>query len=608
MNQALTEFVTVLEHSPPYDHLPDSVRSEVAGFMRRIDAKAGEQIYSLGDRLEGLYLLAEGQVEVHAETGALVSVLGPGQSFGERGLMRDGLAVTDAMTSDGATLFLLPTATFHALIAEHPSVERFFTRPIRSAGAAVQALTATPISELMIRDPLTCRAGDTIASVAAMMRDRAVSCILVTKKGTLKGIVTSGDLTNRALAESLPADTPVRDVMTPDPISLQPDALGADVLHAMLERGIGHLPVVEGGLVTGILTQTDLTRYQATSSANLIREIVKCSSAKGLAQVVGRIPNLLVNLVGSGSPHEATARLITEIGDAVTRRLLTLAEAALGPAPVPYLWLACGSQGRQEQTGVSDQDNCLFIADDMKPKHDAYFEALARFVSDGLNTCGYYYCPGDMMATNPRWRQPVRVWRDYFAGWVREPDPMAQMLASVMFDLRPISGDESLFHNLQAETLERASANSIFVAHMVSNSLKHTPPLSLLRGFATIRSGEHKDTLDLKLKGVVPIVDLGRVYALQGRLGMVNTLARLKAAVAEGIISGSGGHDLIDAYDLIAETRLRHQAERVRSGEKPDNFMMPASLSDLERSHLRDAFVVVKTMQSALGQGLGTLT
>ncbi|MEL6279771.1 MAG: DUF294 nucleotidyltransferase-like domain-containing protein, partial [Pseudomonadota bacterium] len=322
-----------------------------------------------------------------------------------------------------------------------------------------------------------------------------------------------------------------------------------------------------------------------------------------IAKYVARIPEMLVQLVGAGNRHEVTTRLITDIADAATRRLLRLAEDRLGPPPVPYLWLACGSQGRQEQSGVSDQDNCLFLHDDARPEHDAYFEALAHFVCNGLDTCGYFFCPGDMMATNPRWRQPIRVWREYFEGWIAKPDPTAQMLASVMFDLRPIGGDQDLYGDLVRDTLDAAAKNSIFVAHMVANSLKHAPPLGLFRNVATIRSGEHKDTIDVKLNGVVPVVDLGRIYALQGRLPVVNTRARLMAAAGAGVISDSGAKDLIDAYDLIAETRLIHQADLVRRGEKPDNFMPPATLSDFERSHLRDAFVVVKTMQSALGHG-----
>jgi CBS domain-containing protein len=244
----------------------------------------------------------------------------------------------------------------------------------------------------------------------------------------------------------------------------------------------------------------------------------------------------------------------------------------------------------------------------MQPEHDSYFKALAKFVSDGLDACGYFYCPGDMMATADRWRQPLSVWRGYFRKWIAKPVPEAQMLASVMFDLRPIGGDESLFADLQANTLKSAAENSIFVSHMIANSLKHTPPLGLFRGFATVRSGEHKNTIDLKHNGVVPIVDLGRIYALQAGLPVANTRARLEAAIDAGKVSATGGRDLLDAYDMIAETRLEHQAAQIRRGEKPDNFMPPTDLSDFERSHLRDAFVVVKTMQSAAGQGRGILS
>jgi len=422
------------------------------------------------------------------------------------------------------------------------------------------------------------------------------------------GVLTTRDLTNRVLAEGREPSVQVSQIMTADPVTLPPTALGTDILHLMLERKIGHLPITEDGRLVGMVTQTDLTRFQALSSAVLIRDIASAERVEEMAAVTRRIPQLLVQLVGGNHAHEVTTRLITDIADAVTRRLLALAEAELGAPPVPYLWLACGSQGRQEQTGVSDQDNCLMLDDRATPDDMDYFTRLAKFVSDGLNECGYVYCPGDMMATNPRWCQPVSKWRDYFRGWIHKPDPEAQMLASVMFDLRPIGGTASLFADVQGETLTAASKNSIFVAHMVANSLKHTPPLGLIRGFATIRSGEHRNQIDLKHSGVVPVADLARVYALQGRLTPVNTRARLVAAAEAGVISVTGGRDLMEAYDLIAETRLAHQATLVRAGQKPDNYLAPSDLSDFERSHLRDAFVVVRTMQSAIGHGKGALS
>jgi CBS domain-containing protein len=333
----------------------------------------------------------------------------------------------------------------------------------------------------------------------------------------------------------------------------------------------------------------------------MIGDIAKREHLDELAEVIAQLPQLLVQLVGAGVTPKRVGQVITSIADALTRRLLQLAEAQLGPPPVDYLWLVCGSQGRREQTGVSDQDNCLILADDYEPEqHGEYFERLARYVCDGLDTCGYYYCPGEMMATNDQWRQPLQVWRNYFQGWIAKPDPKAQMLASVMFDLRPVAGDLRLFEGLKRETLEAARKNSIFRAHLVANSLGHQPPLSLLRGFALIRSGEHKNTVDLKLNGIVPIVDLARVYALDAGREEVNTRDRIVAAKEAGSLSHSGADDLADAYDIIARVRLEHQARRVRHGEAPDNFMAPSSLSALERGHLRDAFGVVKSLQAAL--------
>ena len=142
---------------------------------------------------------------------------------------------------------------------------------------------------------------------------------------------------------------------------------------------------------------------------------------------------------------------------------------------------------------------------------------------------------------------------------------------------------------------------------MATKALTHATPLGLLKGLATIRSGDNRNKVDMKLSGVVPVVDLARMYALQGQLDPVNTRTRLQEAIASNVISKSGGRDLLDAYDLVAQTRLDHQARQIKHGKAPDNFLPPADLSAFERSHLRDAFVVIKTMQSALMQGRGVL-
>ncbi|ETX16691.1 histidine kinase [Roseivivax halodurans JCM 10272] len=603
-NDALRDFLSTLD---PYAALPPEVRADLVTRFHQADAAPGGTVYTFGERLDGLYIVVTGAISVTDEHGSQVSLLGPRNSFGERGLGRDGVAATTAVAQEPTTLLVLPAADYHALTRDHDHVRRFFDRTRRER-PRVDDLATARVETLMARQPLTCRPDATAREAAERMRDAHVSSIGVTDGDRLVGILTIRDVSGKIVAGALPADTPVTQIMTPDPITLEPSALGSDVLHAMMEHRIGHLPICEAGRLVGMVTQTDLTRHQAVTSADIVGEIAAAGEAREMASVTRRIPQLLAQLVAAGHRHEVTTRLITDIADAATRRLLALAEETLGPPPVPYLWLACGSQGRQEQTGVSDQDNCLILSDDVEPGNMRYFEELATFVCDGLDACGYVYCPGDMMATNPRWRQPLRTWRQYFTSWIAKPVPEAQMLASVMFDLRAIGGDRTLFETLREETLGTAQGNSIFVSHMIANSLKHTPPLGLMRGLALIRSGERKNTIDLKHSGTVPIIDLARVYALQGRLQPVNTRARLEAAKAAGLISSRGGQDLLDAYDHIAETRLEHQARQVRRGEKPDNFLAPATLSDFDRAHLRDAFVVVKGMQSAIGHGRGMLS
>ncbi|WP_299148123.1 DUF294 nucleotidyltransferase-like domain-containing protein [uncultured Tateyamaria sp.] len=595
-----------LASTHPYDGVPDAALKAVAEASSEMSFGVGDTIFALGDTVQNLYIVVDGEVEITDDTGVQISLLGARNSFGERALLRDGIASRTARAVASATLIVMPAETLFGLIEAHAGVARFFDRgpSLSNKGADLAVLQ---VAQLMSRDPITCLPEAPIREAAALMHAHRISSICVGTPGHFQGIVTLRDMNSRVIAQNIAPTAPLSSIMTADPLTLPPQALVTDVLHLMVERGIGHVPIVEGHVLLGIVTQTDLTRALATSSADLVGRVAQAETPAEMASVTAEIPQLLVQLVSAGNRHEVVTRLITDIADTATRRLLSLAEAQLGLPPVAYVWLACGSQGRQEQTGVSDQDNCLILSDDVTPAHMPYFAALAKWVSDGLDGCGYFYCPGDMMATNPRWTQPLHVWRDYFKGWIARPNPEAQMLASVMFDLRPIGGDDTLFHALQAETLKAATQNSIFTAHMISNSLKHQPPLGLLRGLATIRSGDHRNQLDLKHKGVVPVVDLGRIYMLQGTLDPVNTRARLTAAMAAGVVSASGGADLLDAYDLIANLRLAHQAAQIKSDDKPTNYLDPSVLSDFERSHLRDAFVVVKTMQSAAGSGKAAL-
>jgi CBS domain-containing protein len=312
---------------------------------------------------------------------------------------------------------------------------------------------------------------------------------------------------------------------------------------------------------------------------------------------------MLVTLVEANASANSIGHIVSSVGEAINCRLLALAEESLGPPPVPYAWLTGGSLGRREQTAHSDQDNCLLLSDAYQAAaHGGYFEALSELVCDGLDGCGYVYCPGEIMAKTPRWRQPLAVWKGYFDKWIDQPEPKALMHACIFFDLRCLYGDSALFSELQSHILDRAARNRIFHAFMASNALTHQPPTGFFRNFVLIKDGVHDHTLDLKHNGVVPITDLARVQALAGGVAAVNTHERLEAVASQGALSRDGAANLRDALEFIGTVRLRHQARRIQAGNPPDNFMAPKDLSPFERNHLKDAFAVVRTIQAAFSQ------
>ncbi|WP_319530025.1 DUF294 nucleotidyltransferase-like domain-containing protein [uncultured Cohaesibacter sp.] len=542
------DFTDFASHRHPFDLLEMAELETLSKVTSVLDVKEGEAIVEVGQRLPGLYLIRSGAVDLITPENSLLLHLNVGNCFGERAMLGNGEAPNSAVASEDSTIYVIPKAEFKRLIQLYPSFHAYFDSSLVKKSTKAQAsdttasLIAITVGELMTRSPITVSPDVPVTEAAKIMGENKISCILVTEQNRLIGILTSGDLTHRVVAASRPLDTPVREVMTADPYTLGPDALGFDAMMAMMERAHTHLPIVDNGQLVGILTNTNLVRRQAVSAPFLIRDLQRQSDFESLAKIVAKVPQMLAQLVGSGVDAHNIGRIVTNVTDSLTRRLVQMAEDKMGPAPVPYLWLACGSQGRQEQTGVSDQDNCLILDESYnEAEHGDWFRAFAQYVSDGLDASGFYYCPGEMMATNPRWCQPASVWRGYFDKWIDKPDPMAQMLASVMFDLRPIVGEESLFRGMQQETLEKAKKNSIFRAHMIANSLNHTPPLSFFRGFALIRKGEHKDTLDLKLNGIVRLSTLPALMRSKEPSLPPTPAKRLLSAKEIGVLSSAGG-------------------------------------------------------------------
>ena len=312
------------------------------------------------------------------------------------------------------------------------------------------------VSDLLGRSLVYCTPDTSICDAAKIMTENRVSSLIVMDGEQLAGMVTDRDLRSRCIAANLSRKEPVHKIMTENLHTTEVDTLGFQTLIAMTRLNVHHLPVLDNGRVVGVVSTSDLVRFQSANAVYLVGDIYKAQDLDTLVQISTKVSELQVYLVTGGATADQVGQAVSAVTDAITVRLLALAEEQLGPPPVPYAWMAGGSQARREQSSHSDQDNALLIADHAKPEDDEYFAALAEFVNDGLNACGYVYCPGEVMARNPKWRQSLRIWRKYFTNWIERPEPMALMLASVFFDLRALHDPEGLFGELHEHVLEHS--------------------------------------------------------------------------------------------------------------------------------------------------------
>jgi CBS domain-containing protein len=434
------------------------------------------------------------------------------------------------------------------------------------------------------------------------MAEHQVSCLPVVDDGRLSGIITDRDLRNRVVARGMAPETPVAEIMTPEPATVH---TGGRIDHALVEMmrlGIHHLPVVDAeGRLAAVVSSGDLMRVQSPHPLRLVRDIQRAGNPSGVARLARQAPGLLAGLAQAGAGASEVGRIAGRITDACTRRLLALAAADLGDAPMGWAWLAFGSQARLEQGLISDQDNGLLLADEPDDAAAAYFERLAAAVCDGLNDCGYVFCPGGVMAKG-EWRLSYAGWRRRFDDWMREPAPKSVMQSSIFFDLRAVAGDGELAAQLHREVLDQARDAEIFRRFLAAESMGHRPPIGLFRQFVQERGGEQSRGLNLKKRGVIPIVDLARVRALEGGLAVIHTEERLQAAAEAELISEGDADDLIHAFRFIGDIRLRHQARQLDAGQRPDHLVDPDELSGLHRRYLRSAFGIVSAAQNALSQ------
>jgi CBS domain-containing protein len=279
--------------------------------------------------------------------------------------------------------------------------------------------------------------------------------------------------------------------------------------------------------------------------------------------------------------------VVAGLNDALIRRLVKEAEARLGPPPIPYSFMVFGSEGRREQALLTDQDNALVLKEE---GHEAYFQALAEAVVEGLIRAGIPECKGGYMAT--RWRMPLKDWLSTFRKWMEAPEPQALLETQIFFDFRPVAGELSL-RPLEEAILE-GSRKGVFLYHLAQAALAFRPPLGFL---GRVRTEE--GYVDLKRHALAPIVALARLYALMAGSRALGTEERLKAAVQGGTLSQEGAERLGEAFAFFFGLRLKAQLEALEKGAPLENRVLWEALSPGERRRALEGFRAIQEVQES---------
>ena len=623
MDVELLEIHQHMGKFPPFDGLSDALLDLIAENVEVRYFKTGSEVLRLNEPVNELCYIRSGAVEVYRRKGELYNRLGEGDIFGQFNLLRGHRVRFPAKTIEDTLIYFIPDTIFQKLCEEEDYFSDFIEveRPRLESVAEEQKksndMMVTRIRKLLSRYPVMVETTTTVQEAAQQMSDAQASALLVLKEGSgnprysfkdsegavwqMCGILTDSDFRKTIVAQGLPSDTPVGEVISSNLITVQSDVSVYEAMLTMLRSNVHHLPVLYRQRPVGVVHLSDIIRYETHSGLYLVSNIFSQSSVEGLARLAPDVSAAFVRMVQEEANSHMIGSALSTIGRSFTRRLLELAEEKLGPPPVPYSFMVNGSMARNEQSIVTDQDNALVIGDDFDPAlHDEYFFQLATFVSDGLDACGYTYCKGNVMATNPQWRQPLRVWKEYFREWISNPSPEKLLHSSIFFDLDSAYGEDVFVETLQDLVATEASQSPLFLAAMARNALNRTPPLGFFRTFVMEKDGKHNNSINLKRRGTAPMVDLIRVHALACGSKAQNSFERLEDIGKTQLLANGVNDRLRYALEFLCMSRIRHQVIDIQENRTPDNNIEPENVESTERHTLKDAFQVLSNAQKFL--------
>lgn len=460
------------------------------------------------------------------------------------------------------------------------------------------------LDQIVQRPPVSCVGSASIRDALAVMERDGVGSMLVTRPdGTPGGIFTLKDLLARVALKDMDLSQPISAVMTANPVSMQRDAFAYEAAIAMSEHGIHHLVVMDGAQTVGVISEKDLFAMQRIGLRQVGAAIGEAGDVETLAHLADDIREMTRTLLAQGVDAEHLVRILASLNDRLCRRVIQLDLAGAPIATHEFCWIALGSEGRNDRTLTSDQDNGIIFAEPEGGDREAARARLlpvAQRINKSLARVGFSLCRGNIMAGNPQWCLSEDEWRANFSHWIAEGDPAAILHATIFFDFRATYGNGALADRLREWLALEVRGNERFLRKLSENALANRPPLGIVRDFTLSDDKVHPNTIDLKVNGATLFTDAARVYALANGVTATHTVERLQAAAQCGAVSQSDADMWVAAINFLQHFRLRNQHAQISRGEQADNYLQPDRLNALDRRLLKETLRTARNLQQRL--------
>jgi signal-transduction protein with cAMP-binding, CBS, and nucleotidyltransferase domain len=436
-------------------------------------------------------------------------------------------------------------------------------------------------------------------TIQHLTRKKTDSLLLTKNKNDYIGIITNSDIQKRILNLKLNTDNPVYLIMSAPIVFATESTSVFDAINLCEEKNINHLVVKnEIDEITAIFKLSDIHKVLKNSLSFYIDIVRKAETTDEIKQAYKTLQFLIKPLIYSGLTVEYITQITSSFSDAVINRIINLVINQIGPPPVKFSFICLGSEGRKEETLLTDQDNAI-IYDDILPENEnninEYFINLGENVCNSLNYIGYSFCLGKVMAKNQQWCQPISVWEKFFANWITTPEPQNLLDASIFFDFRTIYGEEDFTNRLKNTITNLIKQNSLFLYHLAYN----TYSTKSQQVSANIISDKHNDNIDLK-NAVSLIIMFARTYSFQNNIWSTNTIDRLNALKLKNIINAGTIDEILYAYNFLMRLRFKNQMMLLDNNLPLSNVLNTKNLIDIELSVLKKVLSLIPTYQNKI--------